>query len=302
LEGVIVTELGNILKEAREAKGLSLDELQSITKIQKRYLLGIEEGNYSMMPGKFYVRAFIKQYAEAVGLDPEQLFEQHKNEIPSTYNEELPEQLSRVQSRKSVSPETSKILDVLPKILFGIFIIGAIALVWYLIVEYAGDETKEPVTPGKETRVEEPAEITDDGDQTDDSGSGDTGEEDDVAEEEPAEEEAEPETPAQDLSVLSNSGSNTVYELKGADSFVIKIVSLGQTWVGLSNGSKSIFQETLVKGKNESRTEDLSNETKAVINIGRAPDTEIYVNDQKLEYAIPPEEDMTQVITINFVK
>ena len=61
-----MTELGKILKEAREAKGLSLDDLQQITKIQKRYLIGIEEGNYDMMPGKFYVRAFIKQYAEAV--------------------------------------------------------------------------------------------------------------------------------------------------------------------------------------------------------------------------------------------
>lgn len=295
-----MTELGNILKEAREAKGLSLDELQSITKIQKRYLLGIEEGNYSMMPGKFYVRAFIKQYAEAVGLDPEQLFEQHKNEIPSTYNEELPDQLSRVQSRKSISPETSKVLNFLPKILIGIFIIGAVALVWYLIVLNADDDAKQPANTDKgQPVVEEPEEFADD------SGDQGTGEEEDAAEEEePAEEEAEPETPAQELTVASNSGSNTVYELKGAETFVIKIVSLGQTWVGLSNGSgKSIFQETLVKGEeNESRTEDLSNETKAVINIGRAPDTEIYVNDQKLEYAVPPEKDMTQVITINFVK
>jgi cytoskeletal protein RodZ len=299
LEGVIVTELGNILKEAREAKGLSLDELQSITKIQKRYLLGIEEGNYSMMPGKFYVRAFIKQYAEAVGLDPEQLFEQHKNEIPSTYNEELPEQLSRVQSRKSISPETSKVLDVIPKILIGVFIIGAIALVWYLIVSNAGDDAEQPANTDKgQPTVEEPGEFADD---SEDEG---TGEEEDAAdEEEPAEKETEPETPEQELAVASNSGSNTVYELKGAETFVIKIVSLGQTWVGLSNGSgKTIFQETLVKGKNESRTEDLSSEAKAVINIGRAPDTEIYINDQKLEYAVPPEEDMTQVITINFVK
>ena len=294
-----MTELGNILKEAREAKGLSLDELQSITKIQKRYLLGIEEGNYSMMPGKFYVRAFIKQYAEAVGLDPDQLFEQHKNEIPSTYNEELPEQLSRVQSRKSISPETSKVLDFLPKLLIAIFMIGAIALVWYLIVKSAGDGADQPANTDKsKPNFEETEEFADD------SGDEDTGEEEEAAEEEePAEEEAEPETPAQELTVASNSGSNTVYELKGAETFVIKIVSLGQTWVGLSNGSgKTIFQETLVKGKNESRTEDLSNEAKAVINIGRAPDTEIYVNDQKLEYAVPPEQDMTQVITINFVK
>ncbi|MCM3666479.1 DUF4115 domain-containing protein [Mesobacillus subterraneus] len=293
-----MTELGNILKEAREAKGLSLDELQSITKIQKRYLLGIEEGNYSMMPGKFYVRAFIKQYAEAVGLDPDQLFEQYKNEIPTTYNEELPEQLSRVQTRKSISPDTSKILDVLPKILFGIFILGAVALIWYLIVENAGDDAKEPATADKgQPRVEESDKIADDGSNDEESN------EDDTTEEEPAEKEAEPETPAQELTVASNSGSNTVYELKNTDKLVIKIVSLGQTWVGVSNGAgKSIFQETLVKGKNESRTEDLSNESQAVINVGRAPETEIYVNDQKLEYAVSPEQDMTQLITIKFIK
>ncbi len=71
-----MTELGNRLKEAREEKGMSLDDLQAATKIQKRYLTALEEGNYDIIPGKFYVRAFIKQYAEAVGLDSELLFEE----------------------------------------------------------------------------------------------------------------------------------------------------------------------------------------------------------------------------------
>ncbi|KIY20524.1 MULTISPECIES: helix-turn-helix domain-containing protein [Mesobacillus] len=293
-----MSELGNILKEAREAKGLSLDELQSITKIQKRYLMGIEDGNYSIMPGKFYVRAFIKQYAEAVGLDPDQLFEQYKSEIPTTYNEELPEQLSRVQSRKSLSPETSKILNVLPKILIVIFIIGAVALVWYLIVKNAGDDSGQTANTNKsQPIVEEPAGSTND------PAANNTSESDAPAQEKPADEKPKPEPPAQELTVASNNGSNTVYELKNADRFVIKIVSLGQTWVGLSNGSgKSIFAETLVKGKNENRTEDLTAETEAVINIGRATETEIYVNDQKLEYAVSPQDDMTQLITIKFVK
>jgi len=294
-----VTELGNILKEAREAKGLSLDELQSITKIQKRYLIGIEDGNYSMMPGKFYVRAFIKQYAEAVGLDPDPLFEQYKNEIPNTYNEELPEQLSRVQSRKSISPDTSRIFDVLPKILIVVFIIGATALIWYLIVQNAGDESKEPPTTDKgKTSLEETDKIADEGNGTDE---GDQAGED---EEEPADDETAPEEmPAQELTMVSNSGSNTTYEVKNTDKFVVKIVSLGQTWVGVSNGTgKAVFQETLVKGKNENKSVDLTNETQAIINVGYAPDTEIYVNDQKLEYAVSPQEDMTQKIIINFVK
>ena len=294
-----MTELGNILKEAREARGLSLDELQSITKIQKRYLLGIEEGNYSMMPGKFYVRAFIKQYAEAVGLEPDELFEQYKAEIPATYNEELPEHLSRVQTRRGISPDSSKIFDILPKILIGVFIVGAIAIIWYLIVQSAGNDSKEPADTGEgRTTVEEPEEIADDEGKEDEAGVSD-----DNAGEEPAEEEAEPEIPAQDLSMVSTSGSNTVYELKNTDKFIVKIVSLGRTWVSVKNGAgKTYFGEELNKDAKVSESADLTNDTQALIKVGFAPDTEIYINDQKLEYAIPPSDAMTQNITINFVK
>lgn len=290
-----MTELGNFLKEAREARGLSLDELQAITKIQKRYLLGIEEGNYSMMPGKFYVRAFIKQYAEAVGLEPDQLFEQYKNEIPATYNEDLPEQLSRVQTRKGISADASKIFEILPKILIGVFIVGAIALIWYLIVQNAGDDAKEPAMSNKgKPEFEEVEDVGEDSKDNADEA------EDENSDEEPAEEEPKP---VQELTLVSNSGSNTVYELKNSDNFVVKIVSLGETWVGIKNAAgKTVFQGTLKKGKNETQSADMTNESQAVINVGRAPETEIYVNDQKLEYAVSPQKVISQKITINFVK
>ena len=61
-----------------------MDDLQSITKIQKRYLSGIENEDYSMMPGSFYVRAFIKQYAEAVGLDPDEMLSMYKDTAPDS--------------------------------------------------------------------------------------------------------------------------------------------------------------------------------------------------------------------------
>lgn len=68
-----MSELGQQLKEARLQKGLSLDDVQEMTKIRKRYLEAIETGDYKVLPGSFYVRAFIKTYAETVGLNPDEI-------------------------------------------------------------------------------------------------------------------------------------------------------------------------------------------------------------------------------------
>jgi hypothetical protein len=51
----------------------------------------------------------------------------------------------------------------------------------------------------------------------------------------------------------------------------------------------------------ETQSKDLTKESEAVIVVGRTIDTEIYVNDQKLEYAVPPASVVRQDITVRFV-
>ncbi|WP_258833368.1 RodZ domain-containing protein [Peribacillus frigoritolerans] len=297
-----MTELGNRLKEAREAKGLSLEDLQELTKIQKRYLIGIEEGNYSMMPGKFYVRAFIKQYCEAVGLDSEEIFEQYKSEIPSVYSEELPEQLSRVQSRKNIPAGDSKVVELLPKILAAVLVIGAAVLIWVLVLNYMSNPDNDDQKDAKQSdavgynKSEEFNKEEDNADQKQNEEKSDSSEkknEDDTA--------VKDEEKEQNLAVTSSSGKNSTYELKNTDTFKLKVTSKGSPWVGIKNGEgKLLFQGTIEKDK--SQEIDFTNEKEAVINIGRAYETEIYVNDEKLEYSISPTEVNTQLVTIQFTK
>ena len=111
-------------------------------------MIGIEEGNYSSMPGNFYVRAFVKQYAEALQLNPDEIFETYKNEIPATHNDDLPEKLSRVKTRKTVTESSSKIFDIIPKILIGVFVIGAAGLLYYFFVTNVGNNANN--TPNEE--------------------------------------------------------------------------------------------------------------------------------------------------------
>jgi cytoskeleton protein RodZ len=64
--------LGQWLRERREARGISLEEIASATKIVPRYLEALENDRLDLMPGGFFVKGIIRTYAQAVGLDPEE--------------------------------------------------------------------------------------------------------------------------------------------------------------------------------------------------------------------------------------
>lgn len=77
-----MSDLGALLRKAREQRGYTLDDIQEYTKIRKRYLEAIENGEYKVLPGSFYVRAFVKTYAETVGLDAEEVLRLYHKELP----------------------------------------------------------------------------------------------------------------------------------------------------------------------------------------------------------------------------
>ncbi|WP_421384698.1 helix-turn-helix domain-containing protein [Bacillus salacetis] len=296
----VLTELGTRLREAREAKGYSLDDLQNMTKIQKRYLMGIEEGNYDMMPGKFYVRAFIKQYAEAVALDPEMLFAEYPNDIPVTNTNDLPE-LSRVQSRKPVSQSSSKVMNVIPKILVALFVIGAIFVVWYLLPNQIGndnagtdDNQEESVNLSESDEVQEPEEegegTEESADEGSDSGGSETGQNEEETEE-PAEE------PAQEITVANVSGKETTYDLKNTEDFNLEISATGDTWIGVYNSKdEQLFNQMMNEGNTQ--TFDLSQDGEAFIIVGNASATNIKVNGEQISYEVSPTEVVRQDIII----
>lgn len=66
-------ELGTLLREERERKGLSLEELSERIKLAPRTLAFIESGTKSELPHAVYVKGFVKSYAMILGLDPEEL-------------------------------------------------------------------------------------------------------------------------------------------------------------------------------------------------------------------------------------
>ena len=64
-------ELGRRLREAREARRMSLRQIANSTKIAVGVLEALERGDFSRLPGGIFGRAFVRSYAQEVGLDPE---------------------------------------------------------------------------------------------------------------------------------------------------------------------------------------------------------------------------------------
>ncbi|HBR14770.1 MAG TPA: hypothetical protein DD723_04400 [Candidatus Omnitrophica bacterium] len=73
---------GQILKEARVAKGLSLDMVHEATKIPLDVLRGIEEGYSIRTITPFYLRGFLKIYAQYLNIDVSEVVEDYKKATP----------------------------------------------------------------------------------------------------------------------------------------------------------------------------------------------------------------------------
>ncbi|NEU25407.1 helix-turn-helix domain-containing protein [Paenibacillus polymyxa] len=141
-----MSELGQQLKEARLQKGLSLDDVQEMTKIRKRYLEAIETGDYKVLPGSFYVRAFIKTYAETVGLDPDEILEGHQSNVPEPEPEAVMEPVTQKRSSRPATIGNLKWLPTALMWLFLVLIVGVIYAYW-VSNNHSTPKTAENTTP-----------------------------------------------------------------------------------------------------------------------------------------------------------
>lgn len=73
-----MTSLGQALREEREARNISIEEIASATKIVPRYLEALEADRLDQMPGGFFIRGIIRTYAKSIGLDPEEVLNRYK--------------------------------------------------------------------------------------------------------------------------------------------------------------------------------------------------------------------------------
>ncbi|WP_192988227.1 helix-turn-helix domain-containing protein [Carnobacterium mobile] len=286
-----MNEIGEKLQEARKAKGYTLDDLQQMTKIQKRYLIAIEEGNYNVMPGKFYARAFIKQYADTVGLNGDQLLEEYTDTVPHTHDEEYVEKVSSSQTRsgnKTGNELLTKVRDYLPTLIILLVVIVIAVAIYFAFIKTNQATTESMITKSTESvvvssAVSEPEKTS----------------ESESKESAASEEKEEKQT----VSVVSSTGSQTTYAVEGATTNNVITLNAegGDSWVSVEADGVMLDQALLTNG--DAMNADIPADTEQVnIVVGNAAVTVVKLNDKKVDYAPEAANAVTQKIEFQFKK
>jgi len=76
--------LGEGLRRARAASGKSLAELAAETKVHTRYLVALEQNDWSSLPSRVFAIGYVRAYAAALLLDEQLAIERFKRESPDT--------------------------------------------------------------------------------------------------------------------------------------------------------------------------------------------------------------------------
>ncbi|PAE16470.1 hypothetical protein CHH91_09330 [Virgibacillus sp. 7505] len=307
---VVLMDIGAKLREARESKGMTLEDVQQRTKIQKRYLKAIEENNHSVMPGEFYTRAFIKEYAQTVGLNPDEVLEPKQQQqeataaAPVQEESEAPSRQERSRVRENDRPprKERKGIPYLSSIIIGLIVLAAIIVVVFI---YAGGSNDNNDNNSANQQQNEDQVTSPESDQSAEQESDADSEEqaNDAAEEEQAqqeEEQAEPKLSVDEEGTASN--PVTTYTLENAgDEVTLKLSAEdGDAWlqVGDGNNAGNVYTGTIASGS-EPVEQDISDLETVSIRTGFARATKLEINGQELTFPI---DNDVQTITVNIKK
>lgn len=108
--------LGLYLKQVRESKKLTIDKVIEDTFIMKKFILAIEDDDFSSFPGEAYLKGFLRNYGEYLGLDPSDLISRYE------------------RIKMSETPSPTELLIPKPKAFFSRMLLIILAVVFAIAV------------------------------------------------------------------------------------------------------------------------------------------------------------------------
>jgi cytoskeleton protein RodZ len=142
------SQLGLYLREAREARGVSLAQAAAETRILQRYLVALEDGAYQHLPADVYTRGFIRNYAQYLHVPPEELIELYRQERGATDQIKVVPATRPPQTRSCLVPSALLVFIVVAVLVIGGYLVlNALGLTRMITPSDTGTATRPIATP-----------------------------------------------------------------------------------------------------------------------------------------------------------
>ena len=242
--------VGYDLRQAREIKKLSIEEIAASLKIKPCYLKALELSDYNDFPGQAYALGFLRTYADFLGLDTQSLLARYRQERSFIKPEKMDMPIQQTQP-----------LPYARYFIWSLFIIAFIWVFWYFLTYSQVSET--PLKQITSTKIEEKKEETP-----------------------KVEELPSPVTEENKDALQQDAKKEEVKEVKKAESEPpknesrIKLVATQDVWLEISEEDSLVLSRTLKKG--ESYEVPLKSENMS-LKTGNAGGVDVFVDGKKVK-------------------
>jgi len=151
-------EIGPTLREARMRARIDITEVEQATKIRAKYLRALENEEWNLLPGSTFIKSFLREYADYLGLDARTLVEEYKLRYDRPSEHELAPispQLNR--DRRGPGPSGPR---VAPRWLIVGAVLVLIVLVLGLVGSLGGGDDGSGSTDGSDAGARDRAATT----------------------------------------------------------------------------------------------------------------------------------------------
>ena len=147
-----MSRLGDQLRMQREKKGITLDQAAADTRIREKFLKALEDDDYQSLPGAVYTRGFLRNYAEYLDLDQEEL-------VVLFHQERGIASADPVRTFRPMRPIMHRSLIFTPAVLVPVVVLAGIVLfvgyLYYQFTSFAVAPTLEILEPATDAIAQE---------------------------------------------------------------------------------------------------------------------------------------------------
>jgi cytoskeleton protein RodZ len=132
-----VPDIGNTLREARIRRGLSITDVESVTKIRTKYLQALEENDFEVLPGPTVVKGFLRSYALFLKVDPDLLLYEYRSQYESRQEEVGPLRTEMTQQRRTQT-SAERMKKRTRRTQRGYVTAAVVAMIIIIVIAYVG--------------------------------------------------------------------------------------------------------------------------------------------------------------------